>query len=136
VKPYTCFIDTNVMYSAIYNKNGVPSKIIFSNIYCLRLISSKYAYRELSRLLQKRPIPNSLPSKIELEQRVEFFETPDFEPDHLNIRKKDLPILRGAQYLDSDFLVTGDVKDFYPYMHPSFALLTKIVTPTQLCRHF
>ena len=129
---YRVFLDTNVIFAALYNKKGRPASLILHPKEGIELISSTYVKRELDKLLN-RQYP-SLENDVHLLSQVNFIELPEFKEDNSPIRDKDLPVLRAAQYLSCDYLVTGDLKDFSHLMRPSFSVTTKIVTVSTLLK--
>ena len=97
-------------------------------------VSSDYVWGELEKILAKR-YP-SLKGKLDIIKAVDFKKAPKFDGDFLDLKKKDIPIVRAAQYFSCDYLVTGDVRDFKPLMNPTFGVLTKVVTPKKFSQLF
>ena len=125
------FLDTNVIFSALYNPNGLPAKLIY-NSADLELMTSSYVMSELSKIISKR-----YPSlKLELTKlcRITFLDAPDFSDDDLDLKSKDIPVLRAAQYFSCDYLVTGDLRDFKRFMSPNRSVLTRVVRVSDLIK--
>ena len=127
---YRVFLDTNVIFSALYNPSGLCGDLVFLTPANLELVSSSYVHAELMRLIKKR-YP-SLEKRIADLKTISFWELPDFYERDAPIKPKDLPVLRGAQYMSCDYLVTGDMRDFHSLIRPSFSVLTRIISVKDL----
>lgn len=129
---YRIFLDTNVIFAALYNKKGKPAALVLQPRDDVELLSSSYVLSELERLIEKRyPL---LGCDLGLLSHVNFIKLPDFHDETPPIKAKDLPVLRGAQYLACDYLVTGDLRDFSPLMKPSFSVTTRIICVARILK--
>lgn len=131
------FLDSNVILSGLLSDKGAP-RIILDMLY-LRLpfligITGRYNIIEIEKNLAKK-MPAVIPLYREYLPRINLEIIPMPSGDEVrksswNISDKDIPVLVSAIKGKTDFLVTGDKKDFgklkgeesYPF---------KIVSPSE-----
>lgn len=103
------FLDANILFSAAYTKQAGIKK--FWTLPNIKLVSSSYALEEakrnLSQVEQLKQL-NTLLKQVELHNGYD--ET--LIPSHIKLRNKDRPILAAAICSSSNYLITGDVRDF------------------------
>ena len=108
------FLDANILFSASYSQN---TKLLqFWNLKNIKLITSSYALNETFRNLntQKQKIQlKKLVSKISL---IEFLPIVNISPK-IELKEKDIPILKAAIFAKATHLITGDKKDFGTYFN-------------------
>lgn len=103
------FLDANIFFSAAYKVQAGISKI--ASLVNVQLITSNYALEEAKRNLQQ---PSQLKRLNTLMQQVSIHTEYDDTviPHDIQLRDKDRPILSAAISTHSDYLITGDVRDF------------------------
>ncbi len=130
------FLDSNVLFSALYSPDGVPGAIL--NMFAkgqIRVVVSRQVLEEIVRTAKEK-LPEALPALNELLVSIppEVVEDPSQEEVArwaTVIHRGDAPILAAAVAAQPDYLVTGDSHFFNS---PRIAEETglRIVTPTQL----
>lgn len=125
------FLDANVLFSAAYREDaGVRG---LWTVPDSELLTSDYAVEEARRNL---PDPAQ---RVRLESLLESLHvTPSASLDpHLRsdvrLPEKDWPILGGAVVSSATHLITGDQRDFGPYLE-TVVLGVLILTPAQYLR--
>lgn len=111
------FLDANVLFTAAHNPSGKASLLISLGTDCLlQLATSAYAKEEAHRNLMRK-FPHCLDrfeaifSSVHLVGDDESIVCPVELPD------KDWPIYRAAHACGADVLLTGDLRDFGPFMN-------------------
>lgn len=130
------FLDSNVIFSALYSSGGPPATIVERFIQGeLRAVISPQVLEEVVRTV-KRKLPEALPALGRLLLAVPPEITRDPAPEEVTrwagvMGKDDAAILAAAVVTQPDYLVTGD-KAFLA--NPSIAEGSglRIVTPAQL----
>lgn len=129
-------IDTNILISAAYSKNGIPYQAYkkaveppYTGLIC------EQSLVEMQRIFNRK-----FPDKIHVFEKfietalsvLELIPIPSISyPEESEIHdKKDRPILRAAINAGADILLTGD-KDFLE----STMTHTKIITPAQFIKN-
>lgn len=112
------FLDANVLFTAIYNTNGLAAQLIkHHRSFSLQLISSKYAWREAEFNLQRKK-PEALKNKKSILSLVQLRDIPiqeNFNP--LKLPPDDVPIFQGALLTRCSHLLTGDLNHFGKWMN-------------------
>lgn len=108
------FLDANVLFTAAYSPNGKAAVLLESASSLI--ITSNYAAEEARRnILTKRPISLDLLERtlrqIEIVPSIQSGACP------IALPPKDQPIFLAALMAKATHLLTGDVKDFGPYMN-------------------
>jgi predicted nucleic acid-binding protein len=108
------FVDANVLFTAAYSPMGKAATLLECS--ALSFVTSDYAAEEARRnLLVKRPSALSalekILEKIELAPSVQSGVCPIVLP------LKDQPIFLSALMIKATHLLTGDRKDFGPFMN-------------------
>jgi uncharacterized protein len=125
------FLDANVLFSAAYREDAGVRRLW--TIPDSELLTSDYAAEEAGRNL---PDPAQ---RVRLESLLESLRvTPSASLDpHLradvHLPEKDWPILGGAVISGATHLITGDLRDFGPYLE-TVVLGVLILTPAQYLR--
>lgn len=108
------FLDANVLFSAAYRSDAGVARL-WSVKGCV-LVTSEYAIEEARRNLADR---ERLDRLGELLRSVERALAVSLAPElrgQIELREKDWPILGGAIASGATHLITGDRRDFGPYM--------------------
>ena len=111
------FLDANVLLTAAHNPRGKATLVIELGVQGYwKLFSSPYALEEARRSLERK-FPRSLDALGTLPRGVRLVEHragPGF-PEGLS--QKDQPIFQAALVCQATHLLTGDLKDFGPFMN-------------------
>ena len=125
--PDRLFLDANVLFSAAWSK--------FSRLHVLwelegvELSASAYVIEEAQRNLDGIDVRANLHALVERLRTVP--EQPDAVlPRDLTLRDKDRPVLAAAIGARATHLITGDRRDFGPYLGRTVAGVL-IVTPAE-----
>ena len=111
------FLDANVLFTAAHNPHGKAALIIeLETRGVWKLFSSQFAFEEARRNLEQK-FPEHLERLVDLQARIQLVEhrTNDHFPEGL--AQKDRPIFQAAVASRSTHLLTGDLKDFGPFMN-------------------
>jgi putative PIN family toxin of toxin-antitoxin system len=111
------FLDTNVLFSALYSSVGAPNAILEAYLRGqIEVVVSRQVLEELVRTVhQKRP---QLVTRLYFFlQQAPFEVQPDPAPDEVTrweqvIHSADAPILAAAIAARPDFLITGNKRHF------------------------
>ncbi len=108
------FLDANVLFSAAYREDAGVRRLW--DIPRITLVTSEYAVEEARRNLASADQLGRLEALLEPIQ-VEPARTldPALRED-IKLREKDWPILGGAVAAGATHLITGDLRDFGPFM--------------------
>lgn len=108
------FFDANILFSAAYREDAGVRRLW--DIPQITLVTSEYAVAEARRNLATADQLGRLEALLEPIQ-VEPARTldPALRKD-IDLREKDWPILRGAVAAGATHLITGDLRDFGPFM--------------------
>jgi len=111
------FLDANVLFSAAYKENARLLELwALKNV---TLWSSRCAVEEARTNLPKEDQQRRL---LELSQSLTLHEAGDCElPAGIQLHHKDLPILQAAIGARADYLLTGDIHHFGPYLRKTIA---------------
>ncbi len=111
------FLDANVLFTAAHNPNGKAALIFTIASRCdWELVSSDYAVEEARRNLNRR-FPGRLDRFALLLDKVVVRGSPGGVTVPVALPAKDRPILAAAMACGATHLLTGDLKDFGPYMN-------------------
>ena len=111
------FFDANILFTAAHNPKGKALLLIeLGSQGYWELFSSPYAFEEARRNLLRK-FPHSLDKldafqhDIHLVEHRAGFEYPE------GLAQKDQPIFQAALACQATHLLTGDLKDFGPFMN-------------------
>ncbi len=111
------FLDANVLFTAAHNPEGKAALVIeLGSQGYWDLCSSPYALEEARRNLERK-FPQALDDLSEIQRGIHLFE---HRPDlafPAGLAQKDRPIFQAALACRATHLLTGDHKDFGPYMN-------------------
>lgn len=110
------FLDANVLFTAAHRPHGMAAFLFQLQEAPWRLISSAYAIEEARRNLVAK-FPHALAEWPALTEALELAPQPAAPRLLLDLPDKDLPIWAAAQAARATHLLTGDLKDFGPYMN-------------------
>lgn len=122
------FLDANVLFSAAYRQEAGVRRLW--DIPRVTLVTSEYAVAEARTNLATADQFSRLDALLE-RIRVEPARTldPVLRKD-IELREKDWPILGGAVAAGATHLITGDLRDFGPFMGQS-VLGVLVLTPAR-----
>ena len=122
------FLDANVLFSSAYREDaGVQRLWALGNV---TLVTSEYAVNEARRNLATTEQINRLDRLL---GSTEVGPSRTLDPalrGQIELRDKDWPILGGAVAAEATHLITGDLRDFGPFMG-QVVLGVLILTPAQ-----
>jgi predicted nucleic acid-binding protein len=125
------FLDANVLFSAAYREDAGVGRLW--TVPGVELLTSDYAVEEARRNLLEPPRRERLSRLLE---PIAVRPTVSLDPKAragVELREKDWPILGGAVLAGATHLITGDLRDFGPYLG-SVVLGVRVVTPAQYLR--
>lgn len=130
------FLDANVLFTAAHNPNGKAACIIeLATEGFWEVVTSVLAIEEARRNLERK-YPHCLPDFEALLQDMEQVPSGDGAHCPVPLPPKDQPILEAAIRYRATHLLTGDIKDFGPYMnHPDLCAGVTIETVAQYLDH-
>ncbi len=105
------FLDANILFSASFSKSEIR-KLLNGLAIAVELVTSEHAVGEARRNVSAKK-PANLPELEAFLANVRTYAVDMFEVD-VDLAQKDIPILCGAIASKSDYLLTGDKKDFGP----------------------
>ena len=106
------FLDANVLFSAAYRTN--TRLLELWRLKGASLWSSRYALEEARINLAREDQQSRL---MKLAEALTFCEATDRKiPPGIRLPEKDIPILQAAIEGRADFLLTGDIRHFGPYL--------------------
>ncbi|GMQ84162.1 MAG: PIN domain-containing protein [Gammaproteobacteria bacterium] len=111
------FLDANILFTAAHNPKGKAFLVIeLGSQGYWELFSSPYALEEARRNLERK-FPRSLGDLGDFQHGIRLIE-------HLaglgypeGLAQKDQPIFQAALACQTTHLITGDLKDFGPFMN-------------------
>lgn len=126
----TAFLDANVLFSAAWREDAGVARLW--HIEGLRLVTSVYALEEALR---------NLPDRIRIERLSCLVGSVTVLPSvarvslpaDVSLPDKDRVILQDAIGADAQFLVTGDLRHFGPFMERTISGVT-VLTPAETLR--
>jgi uncharacterized protein len=110
------FLDANVLFTAAHNPHGKAAFLIQAAAGHWRLATSGYALAEARRNLERK-FPDRVSNLEALLAGVELVPFVSGEACPLPLRDKDKPIYQAALAGGATHLITGDHRDFGPYMN-------------------
>jgi predicted nucleic acid-binding protein len=136
------FLDSNVILSGLFSDRGAPRiilDILSLNLSFITGITGRYNIMEIERNL-KAKLPEAVPVYKEYSAKLNLHIVP--VPAIEEVKKytgvtspKDIPVLVSAINSKSDYLITGDKKDFgklkgnYPFKITSPADFLEFILP-------
>ncbi len=111
------FLDANVLFTAVHNPKGKAAFVIelgcegYWDVY-----SSLYAMEEARRNLERK-FPQVADGLKTLQQGINLSAHQAGLDYPVGLAKKDQPIFQAALACKATHLLTGDLKDFGPYMN-------------------
>lgn len=119
------FVDANVLFSAAWSESS-RLRLLWE-VDGVELLASEYVLEEARRNLETAEARARLGT---LAQRLQIVpEQPDILlPGNLTLREKDRPVLAAALGARATHLVTGDRRDFGPFLGKSVAGIL-VLTP-------
>lgn len=114
------FLDANVLFTAAHNPSGKAAIIIDLGAQGYwEVMSCSYAIEEARRNISIK-FPDSLKRFETFMEMVIKIPSRSGRNCPVNLPEKDRPILEAAIQCKASHLLTGDIKDFGPFMnHPS-----------------
>lgn len=107
------FLDANILFSASSIQSRV-GQFVHELIVSFDCVSSSYVVGEARRNLERK-FPDRVLALESLISRLEFCE--DLASlDDIRLREKDMPVLAGAIAANATHLLTGDLRDFGPFL--------------------
>jgi uncharacterized protein len=111
------FLDANVLFTAAHNPQGKAALLMeLAAAGRWQVITSAYALEEAQRNLTRK-FPDRLPALQDLLTCVRVVSTPSGADCPLLVRDKDRPIFAAALVCGATHLLTGDLRDFGPFMN-------------------
>ena len=124
------FLDANVFFTAAHNPRGKAALTIeLGQQGYWALATSRYALEEARRNLDRK-FPQSLDSLNSLLRGTQFVEHHPALRFPATLAEKDQPIFQAAVAWKATHLLTGDLKDFGPFMNrpeETFGILVQTV---------
>lgn len=114
------FLDANVLFTAAHNPSGKSALIIDLGAQGYwEVLSCSYAIEEARRNISIK-FPDSAKRFDSFMGTVKKVPSRSGRNCPVNLPEKDRPILEAAILCKASYLLTGDIKDFGPFMnHPS-----------------
>ena len=111
------FLDANILFTATHNPGGKAALVIEPGGQGhWDLFSSPYAMEEARRNLERK-FPHSLDSLNTLQPGIRLVEHRTGLAYPEGLAQKDQPIFQAALACQATHLLTGDLKDFGPFMN-------------------
>ena len=111
------FLDANVLFTAAHNPGGKGALVIELGVRAYwELFASAYALEEARRNLQRK-FPRSATTLDEIEPALRMSSHREGLPRLPGLAGKDQPIFQAALACGATHLLTGDLKDFGPFMN-------------------
>ena len=111
------FLDANVLFTAAHNPEGKAAFVIASGKAGLwNLATSSYAREEARRNLERK-FPEVVPAFNELLTCFRVVGHPPDGPLLPGLAAKDQPIFQAVLACGASHLLTGDLRDFGPFMN-------------------
>jgi predicted nucleic acid-binding protein len=113
------FLDANVLFTAAHNPKGKAALVIeLANLGYWDVITSAYAVEEARRNLLRK-FPRRIEALETLLASIRLTPSPKGKECPLPLPDKDRPIFEAAVAGNATHLLTGDLKDFGPFMNDS-----------------
>ena len=111
------FLDANILFTAAHNPKGKSLFVIeLGRQGYWELFSSPYALEEARRNLERK-FPRSLDDLGTLQHSIHLIEHRAGLDFPEGLAQKDQPIFQAALACQATHLITGDLKDFGPFMN-------------------
>ena len=111
------FLDANVLFTAAHNPEGKAALVIELGAQGnWTLFSSTYAREEARRNLERK-FPQCLNSLEIVQNHIHLVDHQSSLAYPKGLAKKDQPIFQAALICKATHLLTGDIKDFGPFMN-------------------
>ncbi|MBI5450858.1 MAG: PIN domain-containing protein [Gammaproteobacteria bacterium] len=111
------FLDANVLFTAAHNPSGKAAFIIELGSHGhWQLVTSAYAVEEAAHNIRLK-FPAQLGALEQVTARMTVIPSGPGKLCPVPLPDKDKPILEGAMRSNATHLLTGDIKDFGPYMN-------------------
>jgi predicted nucleic acid-binding protein len=111
------FLDANVLFTAVHNPGGKAALVIELGVQGhWELFSSPFAMEEARRNLERK-FPQFLDGLNKLEHGIRLIEHQAGLPFPTGLSLKDQPIFQAAIACEATHVITGDLKDFGPFMN-------------------
>ena len=124
------FLDANVLFTAAHNPRGKAALVIeLGRRGHWALATSSYALEEARRNLERK-FPRSLDGLSLLLRGIQLVEHRPALRCPAALAEKDRPIFQAASAGEATHLLTGDLKDFGPFMNrpeETFGILVQTV---------
>ena len=110
------FLDANLLFAGAYRSgSNVDLLMEVAPVWKLSLLTCAYAVGEARRNIEAK-VPNRLPALDQLLSRLDVVETAHPQECPVSLREKDRPILASAVAARCQILLTGDKRDFSPWL--------------------
>lgn len=111
------FLDANLLFTAAHNPQGKAMLLLeLAGAGCWEVVTSSYAVEEARRNLLRK-FPDRLDAFEALLALVSVIPSPSGVNCLLPLSAKDRPIFEAALACGATHLLTGDLKDFGPFMN-------------------
>ena len=111
------FLDANVLFTALHNPNGKAALVIELGARGLwDLYSSSWAVKEARRNLARK-VPRAIEGLATMLNDIRLVEHQSGLEFPAELADKDRPIFQAALACRATHLLTGDMKDFGPFMN-------------------
>jgi predicted nucleic acid-binding protein len=111
------FLDANLLFTAAHNPQGKAILLLeLAGAGCWEAVTSSYAVEEARRNLLRK-FPDRLDAFEALLALVSVIPSPSGGNCPLPLPPKDRPIFEAALAGSATHLLTGDIKDFGPFMN-------------------
>jgi predicted nucleic acid-binding protein len=107
------FIDANLLFTAAYSPQGKAADVLRSSFV---LVTSEYAAEEARRNIQAKR-PSAVAELEKILTSIQIVASAQSETCPLDLPSKDQPIFLAALKFGATHLLTGDIKDFGPFMN-------------------
>lgn len=108
------FVDANVLFTAAYSHQGKAATLI--ETLAPYIVTSDYAVEEVRRNILAKS-PSAIQRLQSLIVKIQVVPSPSGGACPIKLPKKDRPIFLSALMAKATHLLTGDLKDFGPYMN-------------------
>ena len=111
------FLDANLLFTAAHNPQGKATLLLeLAGAGCWEVVTSAYAVEEARRNLSRK-FPDRLDAFEALLALLLVAPSPSGAACPLPLREKDRPIFEAALACGATHLLTGDLRDFGPFMN-------------------
>lgn len=110
------FLDANVLFTAAYRPEGAAHSLISLDCKDRTFFTCTLAVEEARRNLMLKAFRKTLGEFRRLLEKVEIAGTPSIGVCPFPLAAKDLPLYWAAKAGKATHFLTGDLKDFGPYM--------------------